>query len=607
MPDRFEAVLRTPFGGPWRRFSDPVRVVSATRIDDVRTALAEVETAVSSGLYAAGFVAYEAAAAFGVPVKRPLPSELPLVCFGLFSAESVETLTRLPQGGGSELGEWQPSIDHDGYLRAITAIKARIEAGDTYQINFTFRLNASFRGEPSALMRDLYAAQAGRWSAFVDIGTHAICSASPELFFLGEDRHLECHPMKGTAARGWWPAQDVERGEQLRRSEKNRAENVMIVDMVRNDLGRIATTGSIRVASLFDVERYPLQWQMTSRVLADVPAVGLSAIFEAMFPSGSVTGAPKHSAMNIIRELESTPRGIYTGAIGYLSPQGRSHFNVAIRTVLVDRIRNTAEFGVGSGIVWDSVDRDEYDECLIKAQMVQVSRFQKSAFSLQRSAFSVHHLALDVPSYVTGEAPDFRLLETLRWTPESGLVLLERHLARIHASADCFGFAHDVSELRVLLDEAVSELSRPAKVRLLLGHDGSVVCEAADLDMLPERPVRVAIAAEPVDPHDVFLFHKTTRRLIYERARASRPDAEAVILWNTLAEVTEGTDFNVVVEIEGARVTPPIDCGLLPGTFRAQLLEDGEIIERRITVDQLRAAARGWLINSVRGWVPFTL
>jgi len=604
MADRFEAVLRTPFGGPWRHLTSPVRVVSTHAVVGVRTALAEVEAAVHSGLYAAGFVTYEASAAFGLPATvqhgprcNMELNGLPLVCFGLFDAESIETLAQLPQGGAAELGEWQPSIDHAAYLRAITAIKARIEAGDTYQINFTFRLNAPFRGEPAALMRDLYAAQAGRWSAFVDIGTHAICSASPELFVLGEDGRLECHPMKGTAARGWWPAQDAQRGKQLQLSEKNRAENVMIVDMVRNDLGRIATVGSVRAVSLFDVERYPLQWQMTSRVVAEAPGAGLSAIFESMFPSGSITGAPKHSAMSIIGELESTPRGIYTGAIGYLSPHGRWHFNVAIRTVLIDRTLNTAEFGVGSGIVWDSVDRDEYDECLIKARMVHV---QSSAFGAQPSA-------VPIPSYIAGDAPDFRLLETLRWTHESGLVLLERHLARMHASAECFGFTHGVQELRALLNEATADLVNPARVRLLLEHDGTVVCEAADLEPLPERSLRAALAADPVDPHDVVLFHKTTRRTTYERARASRPDAEAVILWNTLGEVTEGTDFNLVVEIDGARVTPPVECGLLPGTFRAQLLDDGEISERRITVDELCAAGRGWLINSVRGWVPFTL
>jgi len=604
MADRFEAVLRTPFGGPWRHFTSPVRVLSTHAVVGVRTALAEVEAAVHSGLYAAGFVTYEASAAFGLPATvqhgprcNMEQNGLPLVCFGLFDAESIETLAQLPQGGAAELGEWQPSIDHAAYLRAITAIKARIEAGDTYQINFTFRLNAPFRGEPAALMRDLYAAQAGRWSAFVDIGTHAICSASPELFVLGEDGRLECHPMKGTAARGWWPAQDAERGKQLQLSEKNRAENVMIVDMVRNDLGRIATVGSVRAVSLFDVERYPLQWQMTSRVVAEAPGAGLSAIFESMFPSGSITGAPKHSAMSIIGELESTPRGIYTGAIGYLSPHGRWHFNVAIRTVLIDRTLNTAEFGVGSGIVWDSVDRDEYDECLIKARMVHV---QSSAFGAQPSA-------VPIPSYIAGDAPDFRLLETLRWTHESGLVLLERHLARMHGSAECFGFTHGVQELRALLNEATADLVNPARVRLLLEHDGTVVCEAADLEPLPERSLRAALAADPVDPHDVVLFHKTTRRTTYERARASRPDAEAVILWNTLGEVTEGTDFNLVVEIDGARVTPPVECGLLPGTFRAQLLDDGEISERRITVDELCAAGRGWLINSVRGWVPFTL
>ncbi len=606
MSGPFEAILRTPFAGPWRRFTNAVRVVSASRVEEVRGAIADVEEAVARGLYAAGFVTYEAAGAFDLPVKAA-SSSLPLVCFGLFTADCVETLARFPAAGAAEVGLWQPSIDHHAYLSAITAIKHRIEAGDTYQINFTFRLTAPFHGDPRALMADLYAAQAGGWSAFVEFGSHTICSASPELFFVNEDGRIECHPMKGTASRGWWAAQDIARAEALRRSEKNRAENVMIVDMVRNDLGRVATTGSVRAVSLFDVERYPLQWQMTSRVLADAPGTGLAAMFEAMFPSGSITGEPKHSAMGIIQELESMPRGVYTGAIGYLSPHGRAHFNVAIRTVVIDRERSSAEFGVGSGIVWDSVDRDEYDECLIKAAMVQGSRFTVHGSPFQRSAFNVQSSAFRLPSYITGENPDFQLLETIRWDPDSGFRLLDRHLARLRASAECFGFANDIAELRVLLDAAVVGLQRAAKIRVLLGHDGSVLCEAADLGELSDRPLRAALAAEPIHPADVFLFHKTTQRTVHEKARASQPDAEAVILWNTLGEVTEATDFNVVVEVDGAKVTPPIECGLLPGTLRAELLDGGEITERRVTVEELRAAGRGWLINSVRGWVPFTL
>ncbi|MBA3296812.1 MAG: aminodeoxychorismate synthase component I, partial [Acidobacteria bacterium] len=580
MADNLEAIFRTPFAGPWRRFASPMRVIRASESSEVRTALEDVDAAVSEGMYAAGYVAYEAAGAFGLPVGPP-PRGLPLVCFGIFTPANVETLARFPAGGRSEVTEWLPSIDHDAYLRAIAMIKDRIAAGDTYQINFTFRLKAMFNGDPRGLLQNLYAYQAGPWSAFVDIGSHAICSASPELFYKKTGRALECRPMKGTAARGWWPAQDMDRGLELQRSAKNRAENVMIVDMVRNDLGRVATTGSIRAEPLFEIERYPLQWQMTSRVTADLPGVRLVSLFEAAFPSGSVTGAPKHSAMGIIRELESTPRGVYTGAIGYLSPNNRAHFNVAIRTVVVDRSHGEAEFGVGSGVVWDSVDRDEYDECLIKAWMLRGSH-------------------VSVPGYVVGEHPDFRLLETIGWEPEQGFALLERHLARLSASAACFGFACDIDDVRVLLADAATALRRPSKMRVLLGHDGTVVCEARDRGLLPDRPLRAALAAGSVSSRDLFLFHKTTRREVYDRARADCPDAEAVILWNADREVTEATDFNIVVEIDGEKVTPPIDCGLLPGTFRAELLARGEVTERRVTIDQLLAAPRVWLVNSVR-------
>ncbi|MEO6212023.1 MAG: chorismate-binding protein [Vicinamibacterales bacterium] len=608
MRDSLEAILRTPSAGPWRRFSSPVRIVRAFVPGDVRDALSQVDDAVSSGLYAAGFVSYEAAGAFGLPV-RPGPPDLPLVCFGLFTPGNVETLGRFPVAGEATVGTWTPSITHDTYLDAISTIKSRIEAGDTYQINYTFRLTAPFTGDPRALMRDLHARQAGRWSAFVDIGTHTLCSASPELFFSREGGAVSCLPMKGTAARGWWPDQDLARGAALRRSDKNRAENVMIVDMVRNDLGRAARTGSVQVVSLFDAERYPLQWQLTSRVIADVADAGLVTLFEAMFPSGSVTGAPKHSAMGLIAGLESAPRGVYTGAIGYLSPNGRSHFNVAIRTVVVDRARNVADFGVGSGIVWDSVDSDEYEECLIKAGMViglQGSGGVQGSHGFQSSTAQGLAGSL-VPAYVTGEHPDFRLLETIGWTPEAGYSLLERHLNRLRASAECFGFPCDVADIQTLLTDAAAALHQPSKVRVLLDADGGLLCEALDLGRLPDRPLRAAVAVTPIDRFDLFLYHKTTRRDVYDRAGAECADAETVILWNTAGEVTEATDFNVVVELSGARVTPPLECGLLPGTMRAELLERGDVIEGRITIDELRVASRKWLVNSVRGWVEFEL
>ena len=571
---RLEVILRSPWAGPWRAFRDPLAILTATRPDDVQACLEDVARAVQSeGCYAAGFVTYEAAAAFGLPAHPPPADGLPLVCFGLFAPDRVTSQARPRPSGPYEAGPWVPTLDHAGYLDAIRRIRSLIEAGDTYQINFTFRLRSRWSGDPLALLADLDAAQMGAWGAWVDTGQHVVCSASPELFFTWVDGRLQCRPMKGTAPRGLWAAADLAAAEALRHSPKNRAENVMIVDMIRNDLSRLAGVTGVTATSLFDVERFPRQWQMTSTVVADAPGATLPAMFEAMFPSGSVTGAPKHSSMRIIRDLETSPRGIYTGAIGYLSPRRRAHFSVAIRTITIDRHRGDAEFGVGSGVVWDSVDRDEYDECLLKA------------------------------SILTRPPLPFRLLETIGYQHASGFALLDRHVARMRASAEYFGFEFDEHEARNMLQRAIGDLRGRSRLRLLLARDGSLVCEAVDLIAKPSRPLRAELAATAVDVSDPFLYHKTTRREVYETALASRPDAEAVILWNAAGEVTEGTDANLVVEIAGRKVTPPIESGLLAGTLRAHLLDTGEIEERRIPIADLLAAKRAWLINSVRGWM----
>ncbi|HET7698981.1 MAG TPA: aminodeoxychorismate synthase component I [Vicinamibacterales bacterium] len=580
----FEAIIQTPWGGPWRRFVDPVAIVHADGAGAVTACLDTIEERVRrERLFAAGFVSYEAAAAFGLPVG-PRAMDLPLVCFGLFRPANVSTLDALPDGCGHRAGAWQPSIDRGQYDSAIQAIKERIAGGDTYQINFTFRLGASFGGDPASLMRRLAGAQAGQWGAYVETDAHAICSASPELFFSLVDGRLTCRPMKGTARRGLYTEDDERQARRLRESEKNRAENVMVVDMVRNDLGRIARYGSVAVTSLYDVERYPAHWQMTSEVTAelDQPArPRLSRIFQALFPSGSVTGAPKHSSMGIIRALETAPRGIYTGAIGCMTPAGDAHFNVAIRTVTIDKAARRAEFGVGSGIVWDSTDRDEYAECLLKSAILTSGASR-------------------------ADAGAFELLETMKWTAADGYALLDRHLARLTDSARYFGVPLRREELDAALAAAVRGRTAPARVRLRVGRSGAAACDVSDLIPGPAA-VRAALAPGPIDALDVFLYHKTTRRDVYDAARASRPDADVVILWNAAGEVTEATTHNVVAEIAGRKVTPPVECGLLAGTFRAELLDRGEIQIARITPDDLAAATAVWIVNSVSGWTRATM
>ncbi len=358
-------------GPRWLEFDEPVRVVCVTEPGDVVAALHEVETAVfSQTLYAAGFISYEASAAFGLDVHAAADN-VPLLWFGLY--ERPLRFQKPQRSSGYYLGDWRPEVNWLEYHAAIQEIKKQIAAGNTYQVNYTFPLHADFQGDPWALFTDLVMAQDGGYGAYVDTGRHVVCSVSPELFFHLDGNVLTSKPMKGTAVRGLTSQEDDENAAWLQQSEKNRAENVMIVDMIRNDMGRVAETGSVQVPSLFDVARYPTVLQMTSTVTARTQAA-LTEIFQAMYPCASITGAPKVRTMEIIRELEPQPRGVYTGAIGFITPQRQAQFNVAIRTLTVDREQETAVYNVGSGVVWDSNAQAEYDECLLKAKVLDGAR-----------------------------------------------------------------------------------------------------------------------------------------------------------------------------------------------------------------------------------------
>ncbi|MBP6016180.1 MAG: aminodeoxychorismate synthase component I [Candidatus Promineofilum sp.] len=565
-----EVVLQA--GGEWRRFVDPVRVVVAESVGDVVPMLLEIERAVEKdGLYAAGYLAYEAGAAYGLTTHPSPPDRPPLLWFGLF--RDYQTMDAPTSDGAYHFGDWRPSLDFDVYGRAIARIKDAIAAGDTYQANFTFHLETTFEGDPWALFADLAVAQQADYCAYVDLGRFVVCSASPELFFRQEGQTLTARPMKGTAPRGLTAADDRRQIDWLRHSEKNRAENVMIVDMIRNDFGRVARAGSVDVPSLFTVERYPTLLQMTSTVTAETDAP-LSDVLAATFPCASITGAPKVRTMQIINDLEPQPRGVYTGAIGFIAPQRSAQFNVAIRTVVVDRQRGQAVYGVGSGVVWDSDAAAEYDECLLKARVLDGRR----------------------------ETVDFRLLESLRWTPEEGYFLLARHLQRLTDSAEYFNIPLEPPRIERLLVDFVRGMTEPAKVRLLLDRAGRVEINSRPLlEGARSEPIRVGLARMPVSSADVRLYHKTTRRAPYDAARTSRPDCDDVILWNERGELTESSAANLVLEIGGQLYTPPVTAGLLAGTFRAQLLETGEIEERVLITPDLSRATRLWLINSVRG------
>lgn len=571
-----DVILHDAGARRWLAFRRPRALFQAGRLADVLPQLRQVEAAVEAGLPVAGFLSYEAAPAFDPVLTTHPPDGFPLLWFGAYDApEVIPAPTPAPEPG-HDLGEWTPSQTRADYDQAIARIKDHIARGDTYQVNYTLRLRAPFAGDPGSLFLTLADAQRARYAAFVDLGRWAICSASPELFFTLEGRRLEARPMKGTAARGRTLAEDRAQAAWLAASEKNRAENVMIVDMLRNDLGRVAAVGSVAVPALFTVERYPTVWQMTSTVTA-ASGASLVEILAALFPCASITGAPKPRTMRLIRELEPLPRRVYTGAIGFVAPAGpgrprRAQFNVAIRTVLVDREAGQAEYGVGGGIVWDSDAADEYAECQIKARVLQRRR------------------------------PVFHLLESLRWEPAGGYGLLDRHLARLCASADYFDFEIDLEQVQARLRALAATLPGKAhKVRVLVGEDGGVTCQAEPLAP-PAGPVRLALAPGPVDSGDVFLFHKTTQRAVYDEARAACLAADDTLLWNERGEITETCFGNIAVQLDGAWVTPPVTCGLLAGTYRAQLLADGRLTERIVRRADLPRAQGLAVLNSVRLW-----
>jgi para-aminobenzoate synthetase/4-amino-4-deoxychorismate lyase len=562
---------------------------------EVVPVLRAVEEATAAGSWAAGFVSYEAAAGLGTPLPvRPVAprdafAELPLVWFGIFDApRSVEPLDHRPEAGracsaeqGCSAGPWTPDWDPADYERKCDTVRGRIAAGDTYQCNLTVRLRSRVVGDLRTLYRDLALAQRGAYNAYLDTGRFVIASASPELFFEWCGDRLTARPMKGTITRGRWPDEDADQADKLARSAKDRAENVMIVDLLRNDLGKLAEWGSVEVPALFDLERFETLWQLTSTVTARPrPGTTLVDVFEALFPCGSVTGAPKRSTMELIARLEESRRGVYCGAVGTVAPPGagsRARFNVAIRTVVVDRADGSAVYGTGGGITWDSTAAAEHAELLAK-------------------------------SAILGKGvEDFELVETMGYWPGEGLRNVDRHLDRMAGSADYFGFPADDTRIRSALDEAVADASAPRRVRLTLSRSGAVTVKSTSMPPPYRRPVVLAIDLEPVDSSAVWPYHKTTRRSPYELRAARHPDADDVVLVNERGEPTETTIATLCVRLGGRWWTPPLGSGCLPGVERRRLIENGRLSERTLTCDDLYAADGLALVSSARGWRAATL
>lgn len=550
----------------WLHYSHPFKVVQTERIQEVRDALRKVESLVNAnGWHAAGFVSYEASPAFDSALHVLSSSDFPLLWFGLYAEPRIIQLPK--PGENSAVLNWQAGTERESYNTAIEKIKDAIASGKTYQVNYTMRLNADFPQDGWNFFLQL-AQNQNKYAAYLNLDRHVICSAAPELFFELDGETITSRPMKGTVKRGRTTQEDKEQMDWLHHSEKNRAENVMIVDMNRNDLGRIAEIGSVHVPELFTVEKYPTLFQMTSTVQARTRA-SLTEIFTALFPSASITGAPKVSTMKIISELETAPRKIYTGSIGTISPNRKAQFNVAIRTVLIDKEKKQAEYGVGGGIVWDSTSAGEYSEALLKARVL------------------------------TERPQAFSLFETMLCTPQDGPFLLEKHIERMADSAEYFDFPFSKKKLEDLLIQIAGEITSPKRVKVLLNCSGELSAEAKDFHSA-KNVFRAHLAKHPIDSNNVFLYHKTTRREIYPIPENNYDD---VLLLNDRDELTEFTLGNLVVETAGKFFTPPLSCGLLAGTFRAHLLEIDKIKERVICKDELQNHSKVFLINSLRQWV----
>lgn len=555
-------------------FSEPKEVLVAYDAETARTALIRIAEARKEGFWAAGYFAYELGFLFEERLAKYLPerSETPLLWFGLY--DGPKPFAGLPEAPDGSVENLAPATSFPAYASAFERVKSYIAAGDTYQVNLTFKANFQLSGSPLGLYRRLAQSQKTAYGAYIHAGDHFVLSRSPELFVSGTGEDLSARPMKGTLPRAPLASQDATDRAALANDEKNRAENLMIVDLLRNDLGRIAEIGSVKVTDLFTVETYSTLHTMTSGITAKRrPDVSILDVLENLFPCGSITGAPKLRAMEIIREVETAPRGLYTGSIGYIAPSGDFAFNVAIRTAVIDSEGN-GTIGIGGGIVADSEAQSEYSEALLKLR------------------------------FLSDPAPPVTLIETIKWSPEEGFVLLGRHLARLLASSAYFGLSADGAEATTRLIAESANWTAPMRVRLTLS-DGGIEVTSVPLPPNPEK-FRFIIAAETLDSTSVWLAHKTTNRAFYDSPRIKAHDelgVDEVVFLNERGELTEGSITNLFIQRGEKLLTPALSSGLLPGTLRAELIETGKAQEAILTLADLQSADAIFLGNSVRGLI----
>nr|WP_315465021.1 aminodeoxychorismate synthase component I [uncultured Rhodoferax sp.] len=563
-------------------FGEPQQVLAARTLDEVRPVLEQVDALSRQGLWCVGYVRYEAAPAFDAALQVHA-AEGPLLWFGVHAQPLADA--DVPQPTGPEpYVPWTPRIRREAFDANMARIHEAIAAGDFYQLNYTAQLEAPFAGGAAPTASDsawawfaaLRRAQPRAYAAFIDTGEEQVLSVSPELFFDWDGQRILSRPMKGTAARGATPQDDAANAERLRSTPKEQAENVMIVDLIRNDLSRVAQPFSVQVPRLFHLEALPTVWQMTSDVVARTrEGTGLWDVFAALFPCGSVTGAPKVQAMRQIKALEPDARGVYCGAVGVVRPGGHATFNVPIRTVTVRG--GQARCGIGSGITFDAQAEGEWQE------------WRSKRMFLERAS------------------QPFELLETLALR-DGVLQHQALHLQRMAEAAAHFGFAWDAAQVAQTLAGLVQ--AHPAgawRVRVLLQPHGPCTAQAFALADTP-TPVTLQLADRPMEEaHGEFVRFKTTRRAHYDAFTPSDPAVFDTILFNAQGEVTECTRGNIALLLDGQWVTPPLSCGLLAGVGRAVLLAQGRLKEQLVRVEQLQKVQGIAFINSLRGWLDARL
>jgi para-aminobenzoate synthetase/4-amino-4-deoxychorismate lyase len=572
-------------------FAGPRRVLTADSPAEVPTLVKAIEEVTDSGGYVAGYLSYEAGFPF-VDLDAPSSREAPAAWFGVYDRPQVVAPAEVDAGlasleGRAVVKAGNLGVDQSTYTAAVERIRRHIQAGDVYQINYTAPFRFSAPGDPRLLYRRLRRRQHVPYGAYLNVGNRQILSCSPELFFRRDGRRVVTRPMKGTIQRGRTLEEDRVLRDELAADPKNRAENLMIVDLLRNDLSVCCRPGSVKVPELYATESYDTVTQMTSTVEGRLRSgQGLSDVLRALFPCGSVTGAPKRRAMRLIRELESTPRGVYCGAIGMAGP-ATAVFNVAIRTAVIDGEDGT--MGVGSGVVWDSDPQSEYEECALKTQFLTPSATSRQS--------------------APDEAPP-RLIETMRFDGVR-FPLLDRHVERLARSADYFDYPFDTSRFRRRVEAIATDGNAHSvlKVRAALDRWGRLAIETRSVEE-KESPWRLTIAEERVDATDPLFYHKTTHRRVYEQAlQAAQADGfDEALLLNEEGEVTEGTYSNLFVREGDTLFTPPVSCGLLAGVYRDYVLgTQDQARERVLTPDDLQRADAVYCCNAVRGWCEAVL